>query len=344
MVMPGRYETGSDSYRYSFQGQEHDDEIKGNNNSLNYKYRMHDPRVGRFFAIDPLAAKYPFNSTYAFSENKVIAWIELEGQESSPTSSTVGSDIPSYVPSEYNNTPHETQGFNDSYWGVVHIRTYNLKIKGSKMTALEIMKDLNENFDDYTAGQSYFEKIKGKVDGMEVGDEFFISGGPSPDEYDLDDYADNEFVSIATPGWWKKNRPELVDDENVLHLNVVETGVTVVAVNMDGENGEYYFTFKTWEGHAEAGYITFKASQGENGDINFKISSVAGSGGPIDNLVYLVFGGMEMQTDHWMNFFDNLVKKSEGTETSRDNSIVTTTVDEVNKTLEKKQAAKAAKK
>jgi RHS repeat-associated protein len=69
-------------YRYGFQGQEKDDEIKGEGNSVNYKYRMHDPRIGRFFAVDPLTKYYPWNSPYAFSENKVIAWGELEGLES----------------------------------------------------------------------------------------------------------------------------------------------------------------------------------------------------------------------------------------------------------------------
>ena len=68
--------------RYLYQGQEMDDEVKGEGNSVNYKYRMHDPRLGRFFAIDPLVKKYPWNSVYAFSENKVIAWVELEGLES----------------------------------------------------------------------------------------------------------------------------------------------------------------------------------------------------------------------------------------------------------------------
>lgn len=68
-------------YRYSFQGQEHDDEIKGAGNSVNFKYRMHDPRLGRFFAIDPLTNKYPYNSPYAFSENCVINSKELEGAE-----------------------------------------------------------------------------------------------------------------------------------------------------------------------------------------------------------------------------------------------------------------------
>src|SRR5690554_3300390 len=69
------------SYRYGFQGQEKDDEVKGNGNSVNYKYRMHDPRVGRFFAVDPLASKYPHNGPYNFSENRVIDCIELEGLE-----------------------------------------------------------------------------------------------------------------------------------------------------------------------------------------------------------------------------------------------------------------------
>src|SRR5690554_6099449 len=69
------------AYRYGFQGQEKDDEVKGQGNSVNYKYRMHDPRVGRFFAVDPLAPDYPHNSPFAFSENVVISHVELEGLE-----------------------------------------------------------------------------------------------------------------------------------------------------------------------------------------------------------------------------------------------------------------------
>ncbi len=79
-LVPNRHGS-STAYRYGFQGQEKDDEIKGEGNSLNYTFRMHDPRIGRFFATDPLKAKYPWNSTYAFSENRVIDGIELEGLE-----------------------------------------------------------------------------------------------------------------------------------------------------------------------------------------------------------------------------------------------------------------------
>lgn len=82
MLMDGRHGQAEDGYRYGFQGQEMDDELgKGKGNSVNYKYRMHDPRIGRFFAVDPLSPDYPHNSPYAFSENVVINAIELEGLE-----------------------------------------------------------------------------------------------------------------------------------------------------------------------------------------------------------------------------------------------------------------------
>jgi hypothetical protein len=42
---------------------------------------MHDPRVGRFFSVDPLTAKYPHYTPYSFSGNKVIGHVELEGLE-----------------------------------------------------------------------------------------------------------------------------------------------------------------------------------------------------------------------------------------------------------------------
>ena len=71
----------SGEYRYGFQGQEKDDEVKGEGNSINYKYRMHDPRIGRFLNVDPLTKKYPHWSPYSFSGNQVIHTSELEGLE-----------------------------------------------------------------------------------------------------------------------------------------------------------------------------------------------------------------------------------------------------------------------
>ena len=70
-----------DGYRFGFQGQEMDDEIKGEGNSVNYKYRMHHPRLGRFFAVDPLAAKYTAWTPYAFCIDNPILNIDSDGRE-----------------------------------------------------------------------------------------------------------------------------------------------------------------------------------------------------------------------------------------------------------------------
>jgi RHS repeat-associated protein len=80
MLVPNKHGASRD-YRFGFQGQEMDNELKGDGNSLNYTFRMHDPRVGRFFAPDPLEPKYPFYSPYQFSGNRVIDMVELEGLE-----------------------------------------------------------------------------------------------------------------------------------------------------------------------------------------------------------------------------------------------------------------------
>ncbi len=80
MLLPNRHGNSGD-YRYGFQGQEMDNEVKGEGNSANFTFRMHDPRVGRFFTVDPLTKQYPFYSPYQFSGNRVISHRELEGGE-----------------------------------------------------------------------------------------------------------------------------------------------------------------------------------------------------------------------------------------------------------------------
>lgn len=74
--MPGR---SSGSYRYGFNGQEEEAEFWGG--AISFEYRVQDPRSGRFFSVDPIAADYPWNSPYAFAENRVIDGIDLEGLE-----------------------------------------------------------------------------------------------------------------------------------------------------------------------------------------------------------------------------------------------------------------------
>jgi RHS repeat-associated protein len=63
----------------TFQGQRFDDDL--GLNWVQFKWRNHDPQIGRFIEIDPLSEEYVYNSTYAFSENLVTNHVELEGLE-----------------------------------------------------------------------------------------------------------------------------------------------------------------------------------------------------------------------------------------------------------------------
>jgi RHS repeat-associated protein len=69
--------------RYLYQKQQAQDDL--GYDEYQYKYRMHDPAMGRFLSVDPLSEKYMYNSTYAFSENRVIDGVELEGKEFMPS-------------------------------------------------------------------------------------------------------------------------------------------------------------------------------------------------------------------------------------------------------------------
>ncbi len=79
MEEPGRSYSAED-YRYGFQGQDKEKELWGGEASF-FKYRISDNRLGRFFSVDPLSSKFPWNSSCAFSENRVIDGVELEGAE-----------------------------------------------------------------------------------------------------------------------------------------------------------------------------------------------------------------------------------------------------------------------
>ena len=62
-----------------FQGQEWTEDLGLNIHE--WKYRISDPAIGRFWQIDPLAEDYSYQSPYNFSENRLIDSAELEGLE-----------------------------------------------------------------------------------------------------------------------------------------------------------------------------------------------------------------------------------------------------------------------
>jgi len=79
MPMPQR--TFSAGYRYGFNGQEKDDEIKGSGNSLDFGARIYDSRLGRLLSLDPLSNQFPSESNYSFSGNNPILFVDVEGKK-----------------------------------------------------------------------------------------------------------------------------------------------------------------------------------------------------------------------------------------------------------------------
>jgi RHS repeat-associated protein len=68
------------NYRFDFNGKEKDDEIKGIGNSLDFKARIYDPRLGKFLSTDPSFRRYPSWSPYLFAGNSPIRFIDILGK------------------------------------------------------------------------------------------------------------------------------------------------------------------------------------------------------------------------------------------------------------------------
>jgi len=69
----------NETYLFSFNGKEKDDEIKGNAASYNFGARIYDPRSSRFFSVDTKSNLYPNLTPYTFAANNPISLIDKNG-------------------------------------------------------------------------------------------------------------------------------------------------------------------------------------------------------------------------------------------------------------------------
>ena len=79
MQMPNR-NAGQNDYRFSFNGMEKDDEVKGGSgNHMDFGARAYDSRLGRWFTVDPYGSNYPHASPYNFALNTPIQAKDPDG-------------------------------------------------------------------------------------------------------------------------------------------------------------------------------------------------------------------------------------------------------------------------
>ena len=79
-MMPTATYNFREGYRYGFNGQEKDDNIKGAGNSYDFGGRsIYDGRLGRFISVDEYAKVVPNKSPYGYAGNNPIKFIDKDG-------------------------------------------------------------------------------------------------------------------------------------------------------------------------------------------------------------------------------------------------------------------------
>jgi RHS repeat-associated protein len=71
----------SSNYRFGFNGQEKDDEVKGEGNSVDFGARIYDSRSGKWMSLDPLMRKYPGYSAYSYCIDNPIFYVDPDGRD-----------------------------------------------------------------------------------------------------------------------------------------------------------------------------------------------------------------------------------------------------------------------
>ncbi|HET9824146.1 MAG TPA: RHS repeat-associated core domain-containing protein [Chitinophagaceae bacterium] len=106
MLMPGRtYQAGSSPYRFGLMRKERSDEIHGSGNAYDFGARMQDPRLGRWFSIDPLQSKYPDLAPYAFVANSPLNAVDPDGR------------LIIFINGLWGSPTGARKGGTDDYWG-----------------------------------------------------------------------------------------------------------------------------------------------------------------------------------------------------------------------------------
>ena len=197
-------------YRYSFNGQEADNEVFGEVALHAFEYRMHDARLGRFWSVDPLAAKYPWNSTYAFAENSPVGFLELEGLERL-LAVTMGEDVK----------------YRASFIKTHNSDVENLNIKNGEIAIGILANFLVENTKKDEKGIGFIA-----IFSHGIPNNIFVKGdfGNGISSYDLDEIGslvDNQSIKFF--------------EECVIYLGGCNTGTEGDMINKEGE--VEYLTF-----------------------------------------------------------------------------------------------------
>ena len=99
--MPGR-NVSTGKYAYGYQGKEKDDELQGAGNTYYFEERIYDPRLGRWWSVDPLAQNNASKSPYMSMSGDPVNRIDKKGSQDSEKSD----DVNTFLGAEYLSFPN----------------------------------------------------------------------------------------------------------------------------------------------------------------------------------------------------------------------------------------------
>ena len=166
--------------RYGFIGQENDNEISGTGNSQDHMFRQYDTRLGRYKSLDPLSVDFPWNSPYAYAENRVIDGYDLEGREWENFLSTFSS---------VENLKPKLPNINE---GEVQLQTYKTVVSNSNLS-FKGMKDLFTTTPEKILSN---DKAEFKPIPKEGSDQFKLEVGANI-RINIDLFMNNSFVRVT---------------------------------------------------------------------------------------------------------------------------------------------------
>ncbi len=79
MGMGGRDFSTSNTYRFFFNGQESEIEVHNKQDIYNFGDRIYNPRLSRFFSLDPLLHKFPESTPYSYGFGNPVVNIDDQG-------------------------------------------------------------------------------------------------------------------------------------------------------------------------------------------------------------------------------------------------------------------------
>ncbi len=234
-----------EGYRFGYQGSEKDNEFKGEGNSYTTEFRQLDPRLGRWLTIDPLFAKFPWQSSYTSFDNNPPQKIDIDGNEATDWFVNIKTGTVIYIKGESkvtqkkldklgsNFSPKDYERIGDDNMFGAYVNEFSKpdNILNKEVYALQY---LSKNFMEshgYYLGNKITVRESMITSGGRMGSENFsstnytykISNSGSLTYIKYDDYYQKEFISKSTTSGFCYNNSTVVYNTIVPNGNTGES-------------------------------------------------------------------------------------------------------------------------